>query len=211
MKKIISLLSTGFDSPVATYLMIKKEFNPIFLSFLTSEDKYTTMRTKIIKIIQKLSNFTPFKLKSYLINHDPNLEIFKEMCERKLTCVLCKRLMIRIAIEICQLESTNIIVTGDILGEQASQTLNNLYSYNNLLKNFVIIRPLIGLNKLDVLEINKRIGLYEIVSEKSASCQYYPQYPETNAKSIEVNNEESKIRFERIVENSLGSAEVLSL
>jgi thiamine biosynthesis protein ThiI len=119
--------------------------------------------------------------------------------------------MIRIAIEICQLESTNIIVTGDILGEQASQTLNNLYSYNNLLKNFVIIRPLIGLNKLDVLEINKRIGLYEIVSEKSASCQYYPQYPETNAKSIEVNNEESKIRFERIVENSLGSAEVLSL
>ena len=134
MKKFISLLSGGLDSPIAANLMIKKGFKPVFLSFLTSDDIDHSMRNKIIAIINKLSTYTDFKLKLYLINHDPNLELFKQNCERKLTCILCKRLMIRIAIHIGKIENTTYIVTGDILGEQASQTLSNLYavSYTHL-------------------------------------------------------------------------------
>lgn len=209
MKKFISLLSGGIDSPVAAYLMIKKGFKPIFLSFLTSDDNDHTMKKKIIRIVQKLSEFTNFKIKLYLITHDPNLDLFKEYCERKLTCILCKRLMIRIAKQIGRIENTNLIVTGDILGEQASQTISNLFAYNNLIRDYIILRPLIGYDKLNVIKLNEKICLYEICSQSSAVCQYNPQYPETNAKISEVNNAESVIDYDELINKSLKNAEIL--
>ena len=209
MKKFISLLSGGLDSPIAAYLMIKKGFTPIFLSFLTSDDLKHSMRLKVLKIIELLKKFTEEKIKIYLINHNSNLNLFKKICERKLTCILCKRLMIRIAKHIGIREDTNLIVTGDILGEQASQTLDNLYTYNDLIENFIVLRPLIGWNKQDVIDLNRKIGLYEISSQPSASCQYNPQYPETHAKSLEVLKSESKIDINNLVIQSLKNAESL--
>ncbi|MFX1394691.1 MAG: hypothetical protein ACFFAH_14115 [Promethearchaeota archaeon] len=209
VKKFISLLSGGLDSPIAAYLMIKKNLTPIFLSFLTSDDEEYSMKKKIIRIVQILAKLTDKEIKLYLINHDPNLELFKRKCMRKLTCILCKRLMIRIAKEIGKIEHTNIIVTGDILGEQASQTLDNLYTYNDLLNGFIILRPLIGQDKQEIIRLNQKIGLYEIISQSSAGCQYNPQYPETHAKSNEVNGEEFHINYDEIIKKSLEKAEIL--
>ncbi len=209
MKKFISLLSGGLDSPVASYLMIKKNFKPVFLSFLTSDDFEHTMKNKVVLIVQKLKKFVNDNVKLYLINHDLNLEVFKKNCDRKLTCVLCKRMMIRIAKKIGQKENINILITGDILGEQASQTLDNLYAYNDLIKDIVILRPLIGCNKLEVISMNKKIGLYEICSQNSAFCQYYPQFPETHAKSLEVINAESNVKLEVLINESIKNAEIL--
>ena len=189
--------------------MIKKNYIPIFLTFLTSDDKEQTLKNKVIKIVQALSKFTTNKIKLYFINHDPNLELFIKNCERKLTCILCKRLMIRIAKELGKLENTNIIVTGDILGEQASQTLDNLFAYNNILKDIIILRPLIGRDKLEVIKLNEKIGLYEITSQSSAGCQYNPQYPETHAKTKEIFEEESKLEINSFIKNSLDIAEIL--
>jgi len=208
MKKIVSLLSGGLDSPVALYLMIKKGFEPICLTFLTSDDIEHSMKEKVISIVQSLSKTTEKKIKLYIINHDSNLDSFKEKCDRKLTCVLCKRLMIRIAKEIGKNEGTNLIVTGDILGEQASQTLDNLFSYNEIIKDSIILRPLIGLNKLDVIKINEEIGVYETCSQKSAGCQYNPQFPETHAKINEISNAESRIKIKELIHQSLNNAEL---
>ena len=209
MKKFISLFSGGLDSPIAVYLMIKKGLNPILLTFLTSDDNEHSMRKKIIKVVEKLTKFTDDEIKLYLINHDPNLEILKEKCDRKLTCVLCKRLMIRIAKTIGKSEGTNIIVTGDILGEQASQTLDNLYAYNNLMKDHILLRPLIGRDKLEIIKMNENIGLYEIISKSSAGCQYNPQFPETHARISEVRNVEKRIEMEDLIIRSLKNAEIL--
>jgi len=209
MKKFISLLSGGLDSPIAAYLMINRGFKPIFLTFLTSDDLNHTLRTKVIKIAQILTKFTKERVKIYLINHDSNLSLFKQKCERKLTCILCKRLMIRVAKKIGLRENASLIITGDILGEQASQTLDNLYAYNDLIKDIIILRPLIGWDKQEVINLNRKIGLYEITSKKSASCQYNPQYPETHAKIIEVKDSESKIDFFNLVKNSIDNAEIL--
>ena len=67
MKKFISLLSGGLDSPIAAYLMIKKGFTPVFLTFLTSDDIEDTMKKKVVRIIKILSTFTADKLKVYFI------------------------------------------------------------------------------------------------------------------------------------------------
>jgi len=209
IRKFISLLSGGLDSPIAAYVMIKRGFTPTFLTFLTSDDYEDSLKKKVIKIVNNLTTFTDDKLKIYFINHDNNLEGFKQTCDRKLTCVLCKRLMIRIAKQLGKIEGTNIIVTGDILGEQASQTLDNLYSYNNIIQDFILLRPLIGCDKQEVININKQIGLYNTSSESSAGCQFNPQYPETHAKLFEVEDSELKVNISDLVENSIKSAEIL--
>ena len=189
--------------------MIKKGYFPIFLTFLTSDDKEQTLKKKVMKIVQTLSSFTSTSLKVYFINHDPNLERLSKKCDRKLTCILCKRLMIRIAKEIGNFEKTNIIVTGDILGEQASQTLDNLFAYNDLLKGFIILRPLIGRDKLEIIKLNEKTGLYKITSQSSAGCKFNPQYPETHAKIKEIDEEESKLEMNSFIKNSLNNAEIL--
>jgi thiamine biosynthesis protein ThiI len=209
VNKIISLLSTGLDSPVAAYLMIKKNFYPVFLTFLTFKNQNLVMKENVVEIVKILAAYTKRKFKIYFIQHDLNLNLLKQLCERKLTCILCKRLMIRIAIQIAEMENTNIIVTGDILGEQASQTLDNIYAYNNLIEDYVIIRPLIGWNKLEVINLNKKLGLYENTSKVSISCLYNPQFPETHAKLHEILNNESKIKIHDIVKKAINSAELL--
>lgn len=205
MKKFISLLSGGFDSPIATYLMIIKKFKPIFLSFLTSDDDNHSMENKVILIAKKLSEFSRSKsnFELYFIDHDPNLNIIKNSCERKLTCILCKRMMINIAKRIAELENTNLIVTGDILGEQASQTIVNLYEYNDLMKDFVFLRPLIGMDKINIIKLSEKVGLYKLCSQKSATCTFYPQYPETKAKKKEVNLAEASLELQELITNSI--------
>jgi thiamine biosynthesis protein ThiI len=209
MKKFISLFSGGLDSPVAAYLIAKNGFEPIFLSFLTSDDSANSLKLKIINILKKLKTQIDHRIKVYFINHDSNLSIFQQNCDRKLTCILCKRMMLRIAIAIGKREGTNLVVTGDILGEQASQTLDNLIEYNDLMRNFIIIRPLIGWDKLEVINLNKKLGLYNITSLKSASCQFNPIYPETHAKKHEIIKSELLFNISEIVENSLKRAEIL--
>ena len=110
---------------------------------------------------------------------------------------------------IAKMETTNIIVTGDIMGEQASQTLDNIFVYNDILQGYVVIRPLIGLNKNDIITLNKELELYDLTSSKTASCQYNPQYPETHAKPNEIKFAELKIDFQSLITNSLNLAEIL--
>ena len=211
MKKFVSLLSGGLDSPIAAYLMMERGFKPIFLSFLTSDDLKHSMRKKVSEIIKKLKVISNLQIKTYFINHDPNLVIFQKDCERKLTCVLCKRLMLRIATEIAKIEKTNLIVTGDILGEQASQTLDNLISYNDIIEKFIILRPLIGWDKNEVIDLNKKLGLYEISSQKSASCEYNPKYPETHAKQVNIEQSESNIYIQELIKESVKRAQVFEI
>lgn len=212
MKKIISLLSEGFDSPIATYLMIKQGFLPVCVTFITNNENIDKFKSKIIKIVKILSSFIQkVKIKIFFIDHTNNLTFLKENCERKLTCILCKRFMIRIAKKIGELEGTNLILTGDILGEQASQTLDNLYTYQQIAENATIIRPLIGFNKLDVLNISRKIGLYEVCSEKSDFCTNFPEFPETHAKVPIIEESEKNIPILSLIDQSIKEAEIIEI
>ena len=208
-RKIVSLLSDGFDSPIASYLMMNKGFIPVFVSFLTTKPEREAIRLKIIKIAQKLSNYTSERLKLYFIDHYNTLEIIKRNCSRKLTCVLCKRIMFRIAKKIGSKEDTNLILTGDILGEQASQTIDNLLSYNDLFVDYIKLAPLIGFNKLDIMKISKNIGLYDICAEKFQSCVYYPEFPETRAKIDEIRIAEKNIKIDEYLDDIKNKIEIL--
>ena len=185
-KKFVSLLSVGLDSPVATYLMMKQGYDAVAVSFQTTEDPEGQNREKLEKLINKIVRRTGKSIKLIYIKYYTIQDEFIEKAERKITCILCKRLMLRIAANIAKKYGIEIIVNGDILGEQASQTLDNLSVVQNSIKDVLVIRPLIGYEKLDVIRIAQEIGTYELCSLPSPGCKKNPQYPETHAKLKEV-------------------------
>ncbi len=193
-QSFVSLLSGGLDSPVACALMVKLGFIPIFLTFSTSRKNSLIFKRKITAIIKKICINYEKSTQLYYVEFDQFLGYVSSVCQRKLTCLMCKRTMIRIAKEIGKIENTRYIVTGDILGEQASQTLDNLFSYNSLIDDFVLIRPLIGFNKDEVVKLNKNFGLYQLCSQKIGECRFNPQYPETHARMDEIRIASSIIR-----------------
>lgn len=206
-RSFISLLSDGFDSPVASYLMIKRGFTPNFITFITSDVKVKEFKEKILSIARNITRPIEEQVSLYFINHVVNLTEIQQKCERKLTCILCKRLMIRIAKKLATEKNIKNIVTGDILGEQASQTLDNLYSYNDVITDFVLLRPLIAWDKLEVINISRKIGVYEICCEKIVSCGFTPEYPETHARIKEVMREEDNLKIDELISRSLENKE----
>ncbi|MHA1721079.1 MAG: 7-cyano-7-deazaguanine synthase [Promethearchaeota archaeon] len=206
-KTFISLLSTGLDSPIATYLIMRQGYNCYALSFLNGREQKNENKEKIIQIGKKLVELTGQQLILHFVDYDDILEQFQGKCEQKLTCIICKRTMLLTAKQLAERYQAQFIVNGDILGEQASQTMDNLYVVHQINKNIPVIRPLIGFDKLDIIRISRKIGLYEISLLKGVSCEYNPKYPETRAKTKEVEDTEKKINRSHIQQDIFGKME----
>ena len=210
-KRVISLLSGGLDSPVSTYLMMKRGYDITAISLVTAEDPEELNKKKILGLGKVLTDLTNRKIRLYYIKYTAIQSQFVEKAERKLTCLLCKRLMLRLAQEIAKRNGIKFIINGDILGEQASQTLDNLYVVQRVISDVLVIRPLIGYDKLEVIRIAQKIGTYDVCSMKSPGCDKNPQYPETHAKLKDLIKAESNFNFEPIIEKLIESAEIINI
>ena len=98
-KSFISLLSTGLDSPVASYLIMKQGYSCLSLSFLNGGDERHKNKEKILKIGKKLVELTNQRMRMHFVDYDHIVEQFSEKCEPKLTCIICKRTMILTAVQ----------------------------------------------------------------------------------------------------------------
>ncbi|MHA1338649.1 MAG: 7-cyano-7-deazaguanine synthase [Promethearchaeota archaeon] len=209
--KFVSLLSGGLDSPVATYIMMKKGFDCIAINFNPTIDPQNLNKKKIIQIAEKLKELTKKNITVYFINNRDILTIFKNSMKRKLTCILCKRFMLRIAETLAIRENAFFIVNGDILGEQASQTLDNLVQIQKVITEIPVIRPLIGYEKLEVIKLSQKLGLYPLSILQAPPCDFNPKYPETHAKSSEIEQTEQNIDFKAWIKAILESAEKIEI
>ena len=210
-KKVVSLLSGGLDSPISTYLMMKRGYDVLAISLITANDPAGLNRTKILKLASLLKERTGRNIEVYFIKYIQIQSEFVEKAERKLTCLLCKRLMLRLAQRIAKEQGIKFIINGDILGEQASQTLENLYAVQRVVSDALVVRPLIGFDKLEVIRLAQQIGTYEICSMKSPGCDKNPQYPETHAKLKDLVKAESVFNYEAIIQSLVQSAEVVKI
>ncbi|RLI76447.1 hypothetical protein DRO97_00775 [Archaeoglobales archaeon] len=176
--KLLALLSSGIDSPVACYLMLKKGFEIEYLHFSNSKST-----DKIKKIVRKLAEFGGtdrfFQMPhSEMMNRILSLEF-----DRKYTCVMCKRSMLTLAELLANEIGCEALITGDNLGQVASQTISNIKVEEELIK-MPVLRPLIGFDKVETVDIARKIGTYEISIEKEGSCRYVPRKPATKAKKL---------------------------
>jgi len=210
--KVVCLLSGGIDSPVACWLAMKRgcPVVPVYFDNSPFTDESTTERA--LSVARVLFDWAiGFPRKVYVVPHGQNLAEFKKKCPERLTCILCKRMMYRIAERIAEMERAEGIVTGEAIGEQASQTLQNLRVLNTAATKYPIHRPLLGFDKAETERIAQKIGTYEPSAKRAKGCSAAPRKPATMAKPQEVAKAEENLNVGEMVERSVKSLKVVNL
>lgn len=208
--KLVSLLSSGIDSSVATYLLSKKSTNIIFLH--GNIEPFTDKKEKenFLKIAKKLKEIIKPNVKIYILSHGKNLEEYIKNCDKKFTCVFCKRMLLRYAEKLAQNEKAEAIILGDSLGQVASQTLENINIIDEAV-NTPVLRPLIGFDKQEIVNISKEIDIYDLSILPSKDCTAVPSKPSTAAKIEKIRSEENKLDIEKLVEYTFKNAENIKI
>jgi thiamine biosynthesis protein ThiI len=202
--KVVCLVSGGIDSPVAAWLAMKKGLTPIFVYFDNTPFTDETTQQRAIEAVRKLGKLARKKsVELFVVPHGDDLADILRNCPRNLTCVLCRRMMYRAAEKIALKERAEAIVTGEIIGEHASQTLRNLLVENECLSEVTILRPLIGMNKTEVESIARKIGTFNASTKPASCCTGPPPKPRTRARLEEVHRAENRLNIEGIVERNL--------
>ena len=205
--KVISLISSGFDSPVASFQVMKRGAKALFVHFHSYPQTNKASLDNVGKIVKILNKYQ-YKSTLYLV---PFLNIQKEIhlkCNQSLKVILYRRLMIRIAENIAHKERARALVTGESLGQVASQTIENIQAVNEV-ANLSILRPLIGTDKEDIIDMSKKIGTFDISSAPYEDCcsLFVPKHPETRARIEDVLEEEKKLDIEKIIDEVMKEIE----
>lgn len=181
----VSLFSGGIDSPVAAWMMMKRglDVHPLFMDQTPIVGpSYITRVKKAFRAVAEYVPMDGFKLFSAPIGQV--MERILESPEQRYTCIMCKRSMYRIAEAYAEENGLKAIVTGESLGQVASQTMANLYVLDDAV-SIPVLRPLIGLDKVEIEDIARTVGTYGITARKVEGCTAVPPNPATRSK-IEV-------------------------
>jgi tRNA uracil 4-sulfurtransferase len=208
---MVVLMSGGLDSPVAAWLMMKRGVMIIPVYCNNSPYAENAARERAFDCIRQLQKWAPgHQFTTYEIPHGPNLKAFIDICNRKNTCLLCKRMMYREAYEVMKKEGASGIITGSSLGQVASQTAANMYAEIYQLA-IPIYHPLIAFDKTEIMDIARKIGTYDISIQPSGSCTAVPERPEIGANYDLIVLEERKMNAETMVFNAMKAAKILKL
>ncbi len=190
---VLALLSGGIDSPVACHMTMKRGCHVDFLTFHSFP--YTPMESvdKVKRLASVLNRYQK-KGRLYSCNISELQKLIRDNCNPRYRTILYRRQMMRIAEKICRFQKLNAIVTGESVGQVASQTIVNLSIINDATR-MLILRPLAGLDKLESIERAEKIGTYNISIEAlpDSSTVFAPPSPAVAAKFYLVEEEEKKI------------------
>jgi len=179
--RLVSLLSGGIDSPVAMWMMMKRgvEVYPLFMDQRPYVgDDYVWRAVNAFKV---LSRYIPEESELYAAPFGEVMRRIVEAPKPRLRCILCKRSMYRVASAFAEAIGARGIITGESLGQVASQTLDNLAILEEA-ASLPVLRPLIGLDKVEIEHIAMRIGTYEVTAKAVHGCTVVPDKPATRAR-----------------------------
>ncbi len=208
--KLVCLLSGGIDSPVAAYII--RHWTPDLI-FVHADNRpfYSDQNYQnFLAVATRLHHLLPSPPKAYRVLNGPALQRYIQDCNPKLTCVFCKRMMMRYAQEIARRQQAEAIVTGESLGQVASQTLQNLRAIEDAV-TIPILRPLIGYDKNDIIQIAKDIGTYELSTVRTTGCTAVPPKPATRASLDRIHAEEQKLDIASLVQTAVDHAEEIKI
>ncbi len=194
--KVVVLISSGIDSPVAAYLMMKRGCAITALHFDNSPFTTSAARANFNDLVDKLEEYSSgVPIKRRVVPYGDYLNSCKDKGPEKMTCVLCKAGMYRAAEMLAEDMNALAIVDGSSVGQVASQTLKNILATRHGIE-MPILSPLIGMDKLETTRIAEKIGTFEISKRDDGGCKAVPKYPETRADLHRLDKAKNEIGFE---------------
>lgn len=202
------LLSGGIDSPVAAYLMAKRGLYIEAVHFHSFPFTSERSQEKIIDLAKHLSFYTG-KIRIHMINLLEIQNEINEKCPPELMTILSRRFMMAIAEKIALETGSNSLITGESMGQVASQTAEGLLATNNAVKLLPVFRPLISYDKDEIIELAQRIDTFDIsiIPEEDCCTVFLPKNPATKPKLEKIlkaeMNLDSEILIARAIENEI--------
>ncbi len=209
--RALLMLSGGIDSPVAGYLTIKRGVELYYLYFESRPHTSIEARNKVIELARKLERYNSGG-KLLVVNFTKIQEAIYKNLDPSYLITIMRRKMYTIAERIAKKNHCLAIVNGESVGQVASQTLSSILAVNNV-TNYPILRPLCSFDKLDIIEISKKIDTYEtsILPYEDCCTVFVPRHPVINPNLKHIYEEESKFDFEPLIEEAINTIEIVDL
>ncbi len=205
------MLSGGIDSPVAGYLMARRGLRidaVHFHSFPYTGERARQKVEDLARIVGRYAGDVDF----YVVPFTHVQETLRDCCSPEYFTILTRRFMVRITEALALRAGSGCLITGESLGQVASQTLDGLRATDGVAERLPILRPLIGLDKEDIVAYSRKIGAFETSIEPYEDCcaLFAPKHPKTKPKEEELLEEEAKLDVAALVEDAVAGT-VLTL
>ena len=203
------LLSGGIDSPVAGYLMAKRGLKLQAVHFHSYPYTSEQAKEKVIELARELSSYVD-EIKLHIVSFTKIQEQIHMNCDAEYMITIMRRIMMRIAEKICERENLGAIITGESLGQVASQTMQSINVTNSVV-SLPVFRPLISFDKEEIMDIAKSIGTYEtsILPYEDCCTVFLPKYPVIKPTIKRAEHLERFLNIELLVSEAINSEEVM--
>ena len=205
------LISGGIDSPVAAYMMAKRGLKLTAIHF--ASPPYTSKRAedKVVRLLRRVSRYAG-KMTMYTVPFTKIQETIKNECPEELFTIIMRRLMMQISSRIAEDNKCTALITGESLGQVASQTIGAL-SCTDDAADLIVFRPLIGMDKQEIIDISYKIDTYDISIEPYEDCctVFTPKHPRTRPVLEYVKAAQEKADFEPMIEEAIANLRVTEI
>ncbi len=207
--KVVTLLSSGIDSPVATWMLARRGAVPVPVHFSGRPQTSDTSEYLVQDIVSALAPEVQIG-RVYVVPFGDCQREISIACPSSLRVIMYRRVMYAVAERIAQLEGAKALVTGESLGQVASQTLENIMAVNEAV-SIPVFRPLIGSDKQEIIARAKQIGTFDISTQTAPDCctLFMPRRPETRAKLDEVHAAWDAFDHDAMIEQLLENVEYI--
>jgi len=205
----LGLISAGIDSPVASWLMMKRGCGMVHLNMDAGRWAGSATAAGAVENHRRLSLWVKgYPLRMLVVDSAPLYDAISRGVPQRYTCVVCKRFMFRVAAKLMPGEHAQVIVTGENLGQVASQTLSNLAVISSAVQ-VPVIRPLVTYDKAEIVTIARHIGTFN-QTPGDLCCRAVPAMPSTGANLAEVITVEEKIDLDLLIVQALERIKVIT-
>lgn len=205
------LLSGGIDSPVAAWMMAKRGMLIEAVHFHSYPYTSERAREKVVDLASIVAGYCG-RFKMHIINLLPIQELIVQNCPEEETTILVRRFMMKIAEKVAQETDCCMLITGENLGQVASQTAEALVVTDQSVQ-MPVMRPLIAMDKVDIMEMARNIGTFEtsILPYEDCCTVFLPKHPTTKPKLVKILESESRLDVEQLVADAVASKETVTI
>lgn len=202
------LISGGIDSPVAAWMMAKRGIELTAIHF--ASPPYTSKRAemKVVTLLEKVAKYSG-RMTMFTVPFTEIQEQIKDNCPEELFTLIMRRAMMKAAEKIARKENCQALITGESVGQVASQTIYAL-ACTDAAANMPVFRPLIGMDKDEIIEISRKIDTFEtsILPYEDCCTVFTPKHPKTRPNLVDIEKAEQLIPLEELVEKAVNGAQI---